>query len=106
MYDVHLNEGGFVDFELPANYNSGLLLVDGELEVNGTAVTENNYLQFKNESGAIHISAKKKSIILVLSGEPLNEPFVAYGPFVMNTEQEIREAIEDYNAGKFGFLKD
>lgn len=106
MYDVHLNEGGFVDFELPANYNSGLLLVDGELEVNGTAVPENHYLQFKNEAGAIHISAKRKSIILVLSGEPLNEPYVAYGPFVMNTEQEIREAIEDYNAGKFGFLAD
>jgi hypothetical protein len=42
----------------------------------------------------------------VLSGEPLNEPYVNYGPFVMNTEEEIKQAIEDYNQGKFGFLKD
>ncbi|MSQ79891.1 MAG: hypothetical protein EXR21_09520 [Flavobacteriaceae bacterium] len=41
-----------------------------------------------------------------MSGEPLNEPFVGYGPFAMNTEEEIQQAIEDYNAGKFGFLKD
>jgi redox-sensitive bicupin YhaK (pirin superfamily) len=42
----------------------------------------------------------------VLSGLPLNEPYVNYGPFVMNTEEEIRQAIQDYNAGKFGFLAD
>ena len=43
---------------------------------------------------------------MVLSGEPLDEPYVSYGPFVMNTEQEIKDAIRDYNEGKFGFLAD
>ncbi|MDX5479515.1 MAG: hypothetical protein LPJ98_13790 [Cyclobacteriaceae bacterium] len=44
--------------------------------------------------------------MLILSGEPLNEPIAAHGPFVMNTRQEIVQAIEDYNMGKFGYLED
>lgn len=106
MYDVHLNEHADFSFQLPALYNSGILVIDGSIEVNEIKVPENHYVQLKNESGEIHIKASKKSILLVLSGEPLNEPYVNYGPFVMNTEQEIKEAIEDYNNGKFGFLAD
>lgn len=106
MYDIHLNENGVLDFEVPAHYNSGILLVDGQIEVNGQLVQENHYVQLKNEPGDIVIKANKKSLMLFLSGEPLNEPYVSYGPFVMNTEDEIRQAINDYNAGKFGFLED
>lgn len=106
MYDIHLNPDADFKFVLPPTFNSGILVVDGEITVNGKLVPENNYVQLKNESGDIQINASKKSTLLVLSGEPLNEPYVSYGPFVMNTEAEIRQAIEDYNAGKFGFLKD
>ncbi len=107
MYDFHLNAGGEVDFSLPPNFNSGILVVDGDIVINKTqAVAENHYIQLKNEPGEIHIKANKKAILLLLSGEPLNEPYVSYGPFVMNTEQEIHQAIQDYNAGKFGFLED
>ncbi len=107
IYDMYLNAGGEVDFVLPAGFNSGILVVDGSVVVNeNVPVPENHYIQFKNEAGDIHIRADKKTILLVLSGEPLNEPYVGYGPFVMNTEEEIRQAIEDYNAGKFGFLAD
>jgi redox-sensitive bicupin YhaK (pirin superfamily) len=107
IYDIHLNPGGEVDFSLPGNFNSGILVVDGNIVVNEAQnVPENHYVQFKNEEGLVHIKANSKTILLVLSGEPLNEPFVGYGPFVMNTEEEIRQAIEDYNAGKFGFLAD
>jgi redox-sensitive bicupin YhaK (pirin superfamily) len=106
MYDIHLNENGVLDFEVPAHYNSGLLLVDGQVEINGQIIPENHYVQLKNEPGDIVIKANKKSLLLFLSGEPLNEPYVSYGPFVMNTEEEIRQAINDYNAGKFGFLAD
>jgi redox-sensitive bicupin YhaK (pirin superfamily) len=106
MYDIHLNPNGKVDFVLPANYNTGILVIDGGIVINETPVSENHYVQLKNEDGEIHIQATKKTILLVLSGEPLNEPYVSYGPFVMNTENEIKQAIEDYNNGKFGFLQD
>jgi redox-sensitive bicupin YhaK (pirin superfamily) len=106
MYDIHYNANADFSFTLPAGYNSGILVVDGAIAVNGQQAPENHYVQLKNESGEIHIKAAKKGILLVLSGEPLNEPYVNYGPFVMNTEDEIKQAIEDYNAGKFGFLKD
>lgn len=106
MYDIHLNSGADFSFTLPANYNSGILVIDGAITLNESKVPENNYVQLKNEGGEINIKASKKTVLLVLSGEPLNEPFVGYGPFVMNTEEEIHQAIEDYNQGKFGFLKD
>jgi redox-sensitive bicupin YhaK (pirin superfamily) len=106
IYDIHLNPNADLSFSLPATFNSGILVIDGAVTINQQAVPENNYVQLKNESGEIHITASKKSILLVLSGEPLNEPYVSYGPFVMNTEEEIKQAIEDYNAGKFGFLQD
>jgi quercetin 2,3-dioxygenase len=107
IYDFHLNPNGEVNFSLPSGFNSAILVIDGGIKVNEIQdVAENHYVQFKNEPGEIHIKASKKSILLVLSGEPLNEPYVSYGPFVMNTETEIKEAIEDYNAGKFGFLAD
>lgn len=107
IYDFHLNPQGEVSFSVPGNFNTGILVIDGGITVNETtSVAENHYVQFKNEAGEIHLKASKKTILLVLSGEPLNEPYVSYGPFVMNTEEEIRQAIEDYNAGKFGFLAD
>jgi redox-sensitive bicupin YhaK (pirin superfamily) len=106
IYDIHLNENAEFTFSLPAAYNTGILVIDGAIELNQQVVPENHYAQFKNELGEIHIKAHQKTILLVLSGEPLNEPYVSYGPFVMNTEDEIREAITDYNQGKFGFLKD
>jgi redox-sensitive bicupin YhaK (pirin superfamily) len=106
MYDMHLNANADLSFTLPAAFNTGILVVDGEITVNEAhKVSENHYVQLKNEGGEIHIKASKDSILLVLSGEPLNEPYVSYGPFVMNTEAEIKQAVEDYNNGKFGFLK-
>lgn len=106
MYDIHYNAHADFSFSLPGNYNTGILVVDGAVTVNDHKVPENHFVQLKNEAGEIHIKASKRGILLVLSGEPLNEPYVNYGPFVMNTEEEIHQAIEDYNAGKFGFLKD
>lgn len=106
MYDMHLNEGADFTFSLPGNFNSCILVVDGAITVNDHVADENHYVQLKNEPGDIHVKCTKKGIALVLSGEPLNEPYVSYGPFVMNTEEEIHQAVEDYNAGKFGFLKD
>jgi quercetin 2,3-dioxygenase len=68
--------------------------------------TEHSFVLFANQGEEIHIKANKRSVVLLLSGEPINEPIVSYGPFVMNTEDEINQAIVDFNAGKFGVLAD
>ena len=65
-----------------------------------------NSILFKNDGDEVHVTAVTDSIVLFLSGEPIEEPLVHYGPFVMNSVDEINQAIDDYNAGKFGYLAD
>ena len=81
-----------------------MLVISGEVKINDDSVyKENDFILFDNVEGDIILeSISEKSLVIVLSGEPLNEPIVAHGPFVMNTRQEIIEAYEDYNSGKFG----
>jgi redox-sensitive bicupin YhaK (pirin superfamily) len=105
MYDIRLNENGETELDLPATFNTGLLVVEGEITVNeNTTVQEHQYIQFKNDQGEIKITASQISTLLLLSGVPINEPVAAYGPFVMNTIEEIKEAVDDFNSGKFGTL--
>ncbi|ATP59061.1 short-chain dehydrogenase [Pedobacter ginsengisoli] len=106
LFDIKLNEGGEANTTIPAGHNTALLVVNGSVEVNGEIAGEHSFVLFENNGEEIHIKANQKSVVLLLSGEPLNEPIVSYGPFVMNTEDEIREAIVDFNMGKFGVLED
>lgn len=106
LFDIKLNPGTLVSASLPASHNTALLVVNGSIEVNGEMAAEHSFVLFENQGEDIHIKANQQSVVLLLSGEPLNEPIVSYGPFVMNTEEEISQAIVDFNAGKFGVLAD
>lgn len=105
MYNARLNKDAKADFNFPSNFNTAIVVIEGKVMVNDKEVAQQDQLiYFKNEGETIQIKATENSVLLVLSGEPIDEPIAAYGPFLMNTEQEIHQAIADYNEGKFGYL--
>ncbi|MBS7332112.1 MAG: pirin family protein [Weeksellaceae bacterium] len=108
MLNAKLNLGGKAEFNFPANYNTIALVIEGEAKINGDTIVETDHLAlFTNKGEDFTIEAtEENTVVLILSGEPLNEPIASYGPFVMNKQEEIREAFEDYNNGKFGTLED
>jgi redox-sensitive bicupin YhaK (pirin superfamily) len=107
MLNVKLNSQGEAEFNFPAHFNTALLVIDGEIQVNETAVVPaDHFLLFENEGEQFTIKGLKDSTVLVLSGEPINEPIAAHGPFVMNTRQELVQAFQDFQNGMFGFLED
>jgi redox-sensitive bicupin YhaK (pirin superfamily) len=106
MYIVTLHKGGKVDIELPENYNTGILVAGGSVTVNGCdKAPTDHFVLFHNDGESIGLQADEDALLL-LSGEPLGEPVAAGGPFVMNRPEELREAWEDFYAGKFGYLED
>lgn len=106
MYNARLKKGASVAFDLPSTFNTGILVVEGEIKVNGEKAAVDNFILFKNEGEIISIQADEDSVAFIISGEPINEPIAAYGPFLMNTHEELEQALEDFNQGKFGVLQD
>ncbi|WP_413997904.1 pirin family protein [Flavobacterium sp. W1B] len=107
LQNTKLNKGGKASFSFPANFNTALLLIEGSIKVNDAElVPTDHFALFKNEGEEFSIEAMENATVLVLSGEPIDEPIFAHGPFVMNTREEIIQAIDDVNSGKFGYLED
>jgi hypothetical protein len=107
LFNAKLIKGAKADFSFDRNFNTGLLVIEGEIKINNSVpASENHFILFGHDGEDIEIEALKQSIILILSGEPINEPIAPYGPFVMNTDAEIKQAYEDYYNGKFGYLED
>jgi redox-sensitive bicupin YhaK (pirin superfamily) len=106
LFDVRLIAGSSTEFRFPENYNTGLLVIEGDIKVNfNTTISENHFALMDNKGGHFDIEAVIDSIILIMAGEPINEPVVARGPFLMNTEEEVKEAYADFKSGKFGYLE-
>jgi quercetin 2,3-dioxygenase len=103
-----LQPGGSIEQPLPVNYNAFAYVIAGagEFGVDGKKAEAHQMIIFGNDGAAVRIKNKEDSKealeLLLLAGVPLNEPVVRYGPFVMNTEDEIHQAIKDYQSGKMG----
>ena len=107
LMNAKLNERGKAGFSFPAVNNTCVLVIEGSIILNGTEKADcDHFVLFGNDGEDFTIEASEKAIVLIMSGEPINEPIVANGPFVMNTQTEIMKAYADMNRGRFGFLED
>lgn len=105
IINFHLHTNGKVKASIPTTHNTALVVINGAVQVNNADVPEYNFVLFENEGEEIEITATKDSVVLLLSGQPIDEPIASYGPFVMNTQDEIHQAIRDFQEGKFGVLE-
>ncbi len=104
LFDIKLNKGGSFSTSVPATHNTAALLISGNVSINGSAIAEHSFVLFANDGEELEISADENAVVLLMSGEPINEPIASYGPFVMNTQAEIYEAINEFQEGKYGVL--
>uniref|UniRef100_UPI00300BC554 pirin family protein n=1 Tax=Acinetobacter guillouiae TaxID=106649 RepID=UPI00300BC554 len=103
VWDVRLKLGHKKVFNVPADHNTIVVMLSGESMINGAEVNDSSMVLFENDSQTeFEFEAVDDTHFLILSGEPLNENIEGYGPFVMNSQEEISQAVEDFNSGKFG----
>lgn len=103
VWDVRLVAGGRARFPIAEGRTLAVVVLRGTVLVNGeTVVREAKFAQMSRDGRDVEIEANGDATLLILSGEPIDEPVVGYGPFVMNSQDEIRQAIDDFNSGRFG----
>ncbi len=105
LWDVRVNKGARIRLPIHAGFNAAVFVRSGEVAFSDGRVALARQLAVLSRDGAgIDVLASEPAELLVIGGEPLNEPVVAHGPFVMNSAAEIQEAIADFRAGRFGAL--
>jgi redox-sensitive bicupin YhaK (pirin superfamily) len=106
LWDVVLKTGEKVELTVPAGHNTAVVLRKGDVTVNNSAklAGEARITALSQDGTTVVIEAAADSELVLLSGEPINEPVASYGPFVMNTREEIMQAVADLKSGKFGQL--
>ncbi|HWU54074.1 MAG TPA: pirin family protein [Rhizomicrobium sp.] len=103
VWDLRLNRDAEITLDLPEGHTAMVAVLTGHLTVNGKDhVGEAEIVRFEREGSKVTLRANSDTMLLVLTGEPLGEPVFGYGPFVMTNEAEIRQAIDDFNSGRFG----
>lgn len=106
MLDVRLRAGETLSIPLPASYNALAVVADGRVTSGSTAAKAGELLLFANDGPSLTLNAAEDTHVILLAGEPIKEPIVQHGPFVMNEIEEIERAIQDVEAGKFGPIPD
>lgn len=105
VWDVQLEENGAVELDLPEGHTVMVVMQAGSAEVGGTAAKAGELVSFARADTQVAVKAEAATRFLLLSGEPIGEPVAGQGPFVMNTREEIAQAIEDYREGRMGNLR-
>lgn len=105
VWDVRLNRDASVELDLPEGHTAAIVVLSGHVTVGGTQPAGEAEVVLLDRSGTgVTIDADGDAMLLVLTGEPIDEPIVGHGPFVMNSQAEIRQAVEDFNSGRFGAI--
>lgn len=107
LYNIRLTKGAQLQFDLPASYNTGILVIEGSARFQDSETAPaDSFVLFANEGETIAIEATEDCVLLLLSGQPIDEPIFAYGPFLMNSKEEVQQAYDDFRQGKFGELEE
>jgi redox-sensitive bicupin YhaK (pirin superfamily) len=106
LFDVRLKAGETVNLALPEGHNTLLVQLKGSVVINGVQALEGEAEKatLSDEGDTVMLEAKEDSTLLILTGEPIDEPVASYGPFVMNTREELMQAVTDYQSGRMGHL--
>lgn len=102
MLDAVVRAGHELTIDLPVDHNALAVVTSGRITAGGESGQSGELVLFGNDGGELVLRSEADAHVVVLAGQPIDEPIVQYGPFVMNTEAEIGQAISDFSAGRFG----